>query len=96
MCLAVPGQILSVADEGELTRSGRVQFGGVIRDVNLALVPEARVGDYVVVHVGLALARVDEAEARQTLAVLEQMGEWTDREPERAGGSGGVPQPPGP
>lgn len=96
MCLAVPGQILSVTDDGELTRSGRVQFGGVIREVNLALVPEAKAGDYVVVHVGLALARVDEAEARQTLAVLEQMGEEIGQNPGSTSTAASDPDPSGP
>jgi hydrogenase expression/formation protein HypC len=56
MCLAVPGQILSIQGE-DLERTGKVSFGGVVKEVNLACVPEARVGDYVVVHVGFALSR---------------------------------------
>ncbi|MCP5518717.1 MAG: HypC/HybG/HupF family hydrogenase formation chaperone [Verrucomicrobiales bacterium] len=76
MCLAVPGQVLSITDEtDELRRSGRVSFGGVVKEVNLAYVPEARVGDYVVVHVGFALSVVDEEEARQTLDYLRQIDE---------------------
>jgi len=74
MCLAVPGQVLSVAGE-ELQRSGRVSFGGITKEVNLAYVPEAKVGDYVIVHVGFALSVVDEAEARQTFEYLRQMEE---------------------
>lgn len=76
MCLAVPGQILSIQETDDpLRRAGRVSFGGVIREVNLAYVPEARVGDYVVVHVGFALSIVDEEEARQTLDYFRQMKE---------------------
>jgi len=74
MCLAVPGQVLSIAGE-ELERSGKVSFGGITKEVNLAYVPEARVGDYVIVHVGFALSVVDEAEARQTFEYLRQMEE---------------------
>lgn len=75
MCLAVPGQILSIQEEDEFRRHGRVSFGGVVKEVNLAYVPEAGVGDYVVVHVGFALSVVDEDEARQTLDYLRQMDE---------------------
>jgi hydrogenase expression/formation protein HypC len=74
MCLAVPGQVLSIAGE-DLERSGRVSFGGITKEVNLAYVPEAKVGDYVIVHVGFALSVVDEAEARQTFEYLRQMEE---------------------
>lgn len=73
MCLAVPGQILSIQGD-DLERTGKVSFGGVVKEVNLACVPEARVGDYVVVHVGFALSVVDEAEARQTFDYLRQIG----------------------
>ena len=73
MCLAVPGKLLSVSGEDPLLRTGRVSFGGVVKVVNLAYVPEAGVGDYVLVHVGFALSRVDEEDALQTLADLQQM-----------------------
>jgi hydrogenase expression/formation protein HypC len=73
MCLAVPGKVVSIAGEAEL-RTGRVDFGGIIRDASLACVPETKVGDYVVVHVGVAISIVDEAEAAQTLEYLKQMG----------------------
>ena len=72
MCLAVPGQVTSVCGEG-LERSGKVKFGGVLREVSLAYVPEVTVGDYVVVHVGFALSKVDEAEAQQTLRDLAEI-----------------------
>jgi hydrogenase expression/formation protein HypC len=80
MCLAVPGKVLSITEGDELRRAGRVSFGGVVKEVNLAYVPEARVGDYVVVHVGFALSVVDEAEARQTLDYFRQMEELNEAE----------------
>jgi hydrogenase expression/formation protein HypC len=75
MCLAIPGKILSITDADPLACVGKVSFGGVVRSVNLMLVPEACVGDYVIVHVGVAISVVDEAEARCTLEYLTQMGE---------------------
>jgi hydrogenase expression/formation protein HypC len=75
MCLAIPGRITSL-DSGEgLARTGKVDFGGIQKDVNLAYVPEANVGDYVIVHVGFALSRVDESEANAVFEYLRQMGE---------------------
>lgn len=81
MCLAVPGKILEIAG-ADLDRTGRVSFGGVVKTVNLAYVPEARVDDYVVVHVGVALSVVDEAEARETFEYLRQMEELDELRPE--------------
>ena len=76
MCLAVPGQIVEVAAGADpLLRSGRVKFGGIVKDVNLSLVPDAGEGDYVLVHVGLALSVVDEAEAERVFATLREMGD---------------------
>lgn len=75
MCLAVPGKILSVAEGDPLERSGRVGFGGVVRDVNLSCVPEAGVGDYVIVHVGMAISKLDEEEAARIFSYLEEMNE---------------------
>ncbi len=74
MCLAVPGKILSITGE-DVLRAGTVAFGGIHKQVNLAYVPEARVGDYVIVHVGFAISVVDEAEATQTFEYLKQMGD---------------------
>lgn len=73
MCLAVPGLVVSVEGD-ELQRTGRVDFGGVLRDISFAYLPEARPGDYVLVHVGLALSVVDEEAARETLELLAEMG----------------------
>ncbi len=75
MCLAVPGKILSIDGADSLLRSGRVDFAGVVKQINLAFVPEAQVGDYVLVHVGFAISTVDEAEAKQVFEYLRQMGE---------------------
>ncbi len=72
MCLAVPGKIVSMEGE-ELNRLGKVSFGGIIKEVNLAYVPEAKIGDYVIVHVGFALSILDQEEAEQTLQNLAQM-----------------------
>ena len=75
MCLAVPGKIISLSGELPLERVGRVSFGGVIKEVCMAYVAEAQVGDYVIVHVGFALSIVDEAEASRVFEYLAQMGE---------------------
>jgi hydrogenase expression/formation protein HypC len=75
MCLAVPGKILDIGEEGPLWRTGRVDFSGITKQVNLAYVPEAKVGDYVIVHVGFAISRVDEAEATKVFEYLKQMDE---------------------
>ncbi len=72
MCLAVPGRIVEIQDEGPLTRRGKVDFGGLLKDVNLTLVPEAKVGDYVMVHVGIAISVVDEQEAQRVFEFLRQ------------------------
>lgn len=78
MCLAIPGQVLTVSGDGSLERVGKVSFGGVLKEVNLAYVPEAGVGDYVIVHVGFAIGKVDEDEARQVFEYLRQMDELTE------------------
>ena len=80
MCLAVPGKILSVAGEDALTRTGRVSFGGVVKEVSLAYTPEAQVDDYVIVHVGFALNVLDEDEAGRVFSYLKEMGELAELE----------------
>ncbi|RPI23865.1 MAG: HypC/HybG/HupF family hydrogenase formation chaperone [Acidobacteria bacterium] len=74
MCLAVPGLIESIYGDG-FERAGKVNFGGIVREVNLVCVPEAQVGDYVVVHVGVAISKVDKEEAEQVFEYLRQMSE---------------------
>ncbi len=73
MCLAIPGKILSEEDFG-FARTGRVQFGGIVRQVRLDFVPEATAGDYVLVHVGFAISKIDEEEAHRTYQLLAEMG----------------------
>jgi hydrogenase expression/formation protein HypC len=80
MCLAVPGRLLAITQGGDLDRAGKVDFGGVLREVNLTLLPEAKPGDYVVVHVGVALSVLDEIEARHVFEYLQLM-----EEPEQVG-----------
>ena len=75
MCLAVPGLVLSTTEEDALTRIGRVDFGGVIKEINLIYVPEAEAGDYVLVHVGFAIAVIDEQEAARVFELLAQIDE---------------------
>ncbi len=75
MCLAVPGQVLTVSGDDPLMRVGRVDFGGLVKEINLAYAPEARVGDYVLVHVGFAISIIDEVEAQRVFAHLHELGE---------------------
>ena len=75
MCLAIPGKIESISGDDPLARMGKVNFGGVLKEASLAYVPEAKVGDYVIVHVGFALSRLDEAEAQKVFEYLKQMEE---------------------
>lgn len=75
MCLAVPGQVMEIKEGDELMRMAKVQFGGVSREVNLAYTPEAKIGDYVIVHVGFAISIVDQDEAQQIFETLAQLGE---------------------
>ena len=75
MCLAIPGKVTSVQGQDSLTRMGKIDFGGVLKEACLAYVPEAQVGDYVIVHAGFAISRVDEAEANTVFEYLRQMEE---------------------
>ena len=75
MCLAIPGRILSIAGDDPLMRTGRVSFGGIVKEVNLAYTPEAGVGDYVIVHVGFAISTLDQTEAHRVFDYLREMGE---------------------
>ena len=74
MCLAVPGKIESISGDDPLLRTGKVNFGGIVKEVNLAYVPEAVPGDYVIVHAGYALEVLDEAEALRTLNLFRELG----------------------
>lgn len=80
MCLAIPGRVQSICGDEPLTRSGKVNFGGVVREVNLAFTPQARIGDYVLVHVGIALSVINEPEAARVFEHLKEMGELQELE----------------
>lgn len=73
MCLAVPGKIISISGDEPFLKMARVSFGGLIKQVCLAYVPEAQIDDYVIVHVGFALSILDQDEAKQTLNYIQQL-----------------------
>lgn len=75
MCLAVPGKVLDIIGDDPLLRSARVSFAGVVKEVSLTCAPQAQPGDYVLVHVGVAISVIDEKEAEETMFYLRQMGE---------------------
>ena len=75
MCLAVPGKVVEILGDDPLLRSAKVSFAGVIKQVSLTCTPDAKVGDYVLVHVGVAISTVDPQEAAETFEYLKQMGE---------------------
>ncbi len=85
MCLAIPGKIESISGDDPLTRMGKINFGGILKEASLAYVPEARVGDYVIVHVGFALSRLDEDEAQKVFEYLKQIEELGELEERSAG-----------
>lgn len=78
MCLAIPGKIESISGDDPMTRMGKVNFGGILKEACLAYVPEAVVGDYVIVHVGFALSRLDEEEANKVFEYLKQMEDLSE------------------
>ena len=75
MCLGIPGEILSIEDDPQGLRQARVLFGGVVREANLNLVPEAKVGEYVIVHAGFAISVIDAEEAQSVFQLLKEMEE---------------------
>lgn len=79
MCLSIPGKLIEItAQLDETFRTGRVSFDGVMKEISLTLVPEAKINDYVMVHVGAAISIVDEEEAKKTFDILKQLGELND------------------
>lgn len=82
MCLAVPGKVLEIKGDDPLMRTGRVQFGGVVKEVNLAYTPDVEPDQYVLVHVGFALSVLDEAEAERTLQLVRELESGEDRQRE--------------
>lgn len=91
MCLAVPGRITCISGEDALLRMGKIDFGGVLKEVSLAYVPEAKVGDYVIVHVGFALSRLDEDEANKVFEYLRQMEDLAELEDTGSAAPSGKP-----
>ncbi len=88
MCLAIPGKLIEVAPDATGVRMGKANFAGIVKQVCLEYIPDAQLGDYVLVHVGFALQKVDEAEAARTyqaLADLQQLGELDTPEPNDVG-----------
>jgi hydrogenase expression/formation protein HypC len=73
MCLAVPGELVEITGGDDLTRMGRVSFGGVLKEVSLAYTPEAKLGDYVLVHVGFAIQTINQEEAQRTLDLIQEL-----------------------
>ena len=80
MCLAIPGKVESITETSPLERVGQVRFGGILKTVNLAFVPEAGQGDYVLVHVGVAISKIDEDEAQEVFRYLEEIGDLGELE----------------
>jgi len=81
MCLSIPGKLIEVTSQlDEVFRVGKVSFDGIIKEVSLTLVPEANVGDYVLVHVGAAISTIDEDEAKKTFDLLKQLDELHELE----------------
>ena len=92
MCLAIPGKVVSICGDDSLTRMGKVDFSGVIKQASLAYVPEVQVGDYVIVHVGFALSKVDEDEAHKVFEYLKQIDELGELETPEPGGATPAPE----
>jgi hydrogenase expression/formation protein HypC len=91
MCLAIPGQVLEILHgEDPFLRSARVSFNGIVKSISLTCAPDARIGDYVLVHVGVAISIIDAKDAEETFRYLKQMGELDGIEPESAR-PGGTP-----
>ena len=93
MCLAIPGKVESISGDDPLTRMGKINFGGILKEASLAYVPEVKVGDYVIVHVGFALSRVDEEEAHKVFGYLKEMEELAELEDAEAKPPPGRDQP---
>ena len=75
MCLAIPGRVIGTTGDDPIMRVGRVDFGGIVKEINLAYVPEARIGDYILAHVGFAISMIDEAEAARVYDNLRRIAE---------------------
>ena len=93
MCLGVPGKVLTVEENAQGMIMGTVSFAGVNKEICLAYVPEAKPGEYVIVHAGFAISIIDEQEAGETFEILRRMGELADLEEAREGAPGARPDP---
>lgn len=81
MCLSIPGKLIEITSQlDETFRLGKVSFDGIIKEVSLTLVPEANIGDYVLIHVGAAISVIDEEEAKKTFELLKQLNELHELE----------------
>jgi len=81
MCLSIPGKLVEITAElDDIFRVGKVSFDGILKEVSLTLVPEAKIGDYVLVHVGAAISTIDEDEAKKTFELLKQLDELRELE----------------
>lgn len=78
MCLAIPGKLIEISRDPQGVRMGKANFGGIVKQVCLEYTPEVEAGDYVLVHVGFALGKVDEEEAARTYRLLEEMDQLTE------------------
>jgi len=82
MCLGIPGKIIHISGDDLFYRMGKIDFGGIQKEISLAYVPEAKVGDYVIAHAGFAISIIDEEEARQVFAYLQEMEQLAEETPE--------------
>ena len=81
MCLAIPGKIVEITSKlDETFRTAKVSFGGILKEINISMTPDAHVGDFVLVHVGVAISKVNEEEANKTFSYLKEMGEVEELE----------------
>ena len=80
MCLAIPGKIMSISSDDLLMKTGQVNFGGALKEINLAYVPEAQVGNYVIVHVGFAISILNEEEAQRVFTTFDQLNDVDNTE----------------
>ncbi len=80
MCLGIPGKVLEIWQADESVPMGKVEFGGISKDICLVYLPEVAVGDYVLVHVGFAISKIDEAEAQEIFSYIDQIGEFSELE----------------
>ena len=74
MCLAIPGKIMEISDDDSIMRQGKIAFSGIVKQVSLMLVPEAQIGDYVIVHAGVAISTLNQEHAQRSMQAIEDMG----------------------